>query len=348
MTSVPNPPPARSPNQPPGRQLTETQVVVVTGLSGAGKTTALAALEDLGFHAIENVPPRVILEAIVACESAGVRDIALGFGGSVGAFLDGAQEVLTNLGNQRKVTVVFLDASDDVVLRRFNETRRPHPEAQRAKIFHPSGVLESVALERERLAPLRGMATLVIDTSGLRVHDLRKRIFALLKPEHDAPFRMSVRVVSFGFKYGLPNDADLVLDVRFLDNPHFVPELRHLTGDDAPVRDYVMRAQGTREFLKKAGDLLAFLVPRYEEEGKSYLTIAIGCTGGQHRSIAIANAVAEDLRNTVSSRGALTEVTLHHRDTRMHSGRISVVDEPLSGPAAPGSTPSSKSPPGRT
>ncbi|NUP09384.1 MAG: RNase adapter RapZ [Polyangiaceae bacterium] len=304
-----------------------SHVVVVTGLSGAGKSTALAALEDLGFHAIENAPPPVILEAIEACEQAGVRDIALGLGGSVGSFIDGAPGVIQRISNgSRKVTVIFLDASDEVVLRRFNETRRPHPEAQRASAterntgapaIHKSGILESVALERERLGPLRALATLVIDTSRLRVHDLRKRVFALLKPEHDGLFKLSVRVVSFGFKYGLPNDADLVLDVRFLDNPHFIPELRPLTGEDPRVRDYVLRASGAREFLKKTGDLLEFLVPRYEEEGKSYLTIGIGCTGGQHRSIAIANAIAEELGRTIALRNATTEVTVVHRDGRM-------------------------------
>jgi UPF0042 nucleotide-binding protein len=300
-----------------------TQVVVVTGLSGAGKSTALAALEDLGFHAIENVPPAVITQAIEACEGAGVKDIALGFGGSVGAFLDGAPDVLASVerGGHRKVTIVFLDASDDVVARRFNETRRPHPEAQRTKAAHLAGVLESVALERERLGPLRAMATLVIDTSALRVHDLRKRIFTLLKPDHDDLHRMQVRVMSFGFKVGLPHDADLVFDVRFIDNPHFVPELRPLTGEDPPVRDYVLAAEGTRQLLDKLGDLLAFLVPRYEEEGKSYVTVAIGCTGGQHRSVAIANAVAESLRVELARRAATTEVVVFHRDARPHVSR---------------------------
>lgn len=297
-----------------------SQVVVVTGLSGAGKSTVLAALEDLGFHAIENLPAPVILQAIEACEAAGVRDIALGFGGGVSAFLDGAHDVIATLSTpQRKVTVIFLDASDEVVQRRFNETRRPHPEAQRAKATH--GVLEAVALERDRLGPLRSMASLVIDTSGLRVHDLRRRILAMMDPRHDVHVRMNVRVMSFGFKYGLPSDADLVFDVRFLDNPHFVPALQPLTGNDKSVFDYVMNAAGASDFLEKTCDLLSFLVPRYEAEGKSYLTIGVGCTGGQHRSVALANAIAERMRKSVGARppkdGRASEVIVVHRDVRL-------------------------------
>ncbi len=273
-----------------------TQVVVVTGLSGAGKSTALAALEDLGFHAIENLPPSITLHAIEACELAGVRAIALGFAGSVGAFAENAPEVLGALASaHRRVMVLFLDASDDALARRFNETRRPHPEAQRTKRLHLAGLHESVRLERERMASLRAMASVVVDTTGMRVHDLRKRVFSLVAPEQGGA-GMKVRVLSFGFKYGLPSDADLVFDVRFLDNPHFVPGLRELTGEDKRVRDYVMSAEGAREFLEKTTDLLAFLVPRYAAEGKSYLTIAIGCTGGQHRSVTLANAIGAMLR----------------------------------------------------
>ena len=291
-----------------------SNVVVVTGLSGAGKSTVLAALEDLGYHAIENLPPAVIVHALEACEQAGVTDIALGFGAGVGAFLEGAADALAAIarGGGRKLRVLFLDASDEVVLRRFNETRRPHPleaEAQKQKRpdgGHVSAVLDGARLERERLAPLRAMASVVLDTSGMRVHDLRRRVFALLAPERSTEHPMSTRLLSFGFKHGLPSDADLVFDVRFLDNPHFVDELRPLTGEDKRVSDYVMNADGTQEFLDRCESLIAFLLPRYEAEGKAYLTIAVGCTGGQHRSVACA-------------------IELSARLAKRHKGPISVV-----------------------
>ncbi len=298
--------------------MTATNVVVVTGLSGAGKSTALAALEDLGFHSIENVPPPVISAAIDACEQVGVHEIALGFGGQVGGFLEGAAEVLSQLGkgHDRKVTVLFLDASDEAVTRRFSETRRPHPllaEAKRlgATVDHDA-VGRGVALERERLAPLRSMATVVLDTSGLRVHDLRRRVFALIRPERAEGVHMSTRILSFGFKHGVPSDADVVLDVRFLDNPFFVPELREKTGEEPEVAEYVLAAPDAQTFLGKAVELLEFLLPRYEAEGKSYLTIAIGCTGGQHRSVAISNEIARRLRAS-----ALPALRVAHRDARV-------------------------------
>jgi RNase adapter protein RapZ len=291
-----------------------SNVVVVTGLSGAGKSTVLAALEDLGYHAIENLPPAVIVHALEACEQAGVRNIALGFGAGVGAFLEGAADALAAIARAdgRNVRVLFLDASDEVVLRRFNETRRPHPlEAEAQKHRRPDGthvsaVLDGARLERERLAPLRAMASLVLDTSSMRVHDLRRRVFSLLAPERSSEHPMSTRLLSFGFKHGLPSDADLVFDVRFLDNPHFVDELRPLTGEDRRVSDYVMKADGAREFLERCESLIGFLLPRYEAEGKAYLTIAIGCTGGQHRSVAIA-------------------IELSARLAKLHKGPIAVV-----------------------
>jgi len=301
--------------------MTVTNVVVVTGLSGAGKSTALAALEDLGFHSVENVPPSVILAAIEACENAGVHEIALGFGGRVSRFLEGAADAIAGIGKhgERKVSVLFLDASDEAVLRRFSETRRPHPLHDEAKRRGSSEDLAQVAggiaLERESLAPLRAMATVVVDTSSLRVHDLRKRVIALVHSDATPSVRMRTRILSFGFKHGLPSDADLVLDVRFLDNPFFVPELRERTGEEKAVSDYVLAAEDARQFVDKAVDLLAFLVPRYEREGKSYLTIAIGCTGGQHRSVALAVEIERRLRE-----GGGRGLTVVHRD--VHSRRL--------------------------
>jgi len=299
-----------------------TNVVVVTGLSGAGKSTAIAALEDLGYHAIENLPPPVIEHAIAACESAGVREIALGLGAGVGDLLAGAAEVVSGLaragkndgGPVRRLTVVFLDASDEAVLRRYSETRRPHPAMTSRSDGEHAEVLDGIALERERLAPLRALASVVIDTSSLRVHDLRRRVLGVFKPETIAALRMSVRFLSFGFKYGLPSDADLVLDVRFLDNPHFVDELRPLTGEDSRVRDYVLGAEPAKQFLDLATPLLHFLLPRYEAEGKAYLTVAIGCTGGQHRSVSIAIALADAL-----FKKGHQGIRVVHRDARQNA-----------------------------
>ncbi len=265
-----------------------TKVVVVTGLSGAGKTTAIEALEDRGYHAIENLPPATTENAIVACEQAGVTEIALGLSSTVRSFLDGASFAIKSLSRDglRDVRVLFLDASDEMLVRRFSETRRPHPieaEAHRAHAPHLSSVLEGIELERLRMSSLRSLADVVIDTSKLNVHELKRRVITLTSVE---PARMSTRLMSFGFKLGVPADADLVFDVRFLKNPYFVPELRDLTGHDAGVAEYVAQDEGFEPFMTHLTQLVTFLLPRYQAEGKSYLTVAIGCTGGQHRSVA--------------------------------------------------------------
>jgi UPF0042 nucleotide-binding protein len=246
------------------------------------------------------------------CESGGIRRIGLCIDVRVGSFLDGAVEALERIReSDRDVVVLFLDASDESLLRRFSETRRPHPlatqgregiraSAEGAGSGIPArgavAVLDGVQLERERLAPLRASATMVVDTTLLSVHELRRQVIAHLGPGKAEQPRMVARFVSFGFKYGVPVDADVVLDVRLLDNPFFVPELRRLSGADAPVRDYVLRNPEAQEFVRRAEDLLAFSMPRYEREGKSYLTVAVGCTGGRHRSVAVAEALADRLR----------------------------------------------------
>ncbi len=294
------------------------RVVVVTGLSGAGKSTALRALEDLGYFCVDNLPPALLDRTVEVCEAGEVRRIGLGVDVRVGSFLDGAVEALEHIGMPdaagrplRDVVVLFLDASDEAIVRRFSETRRPHPltGAARARMRGPAtaewsssaqvgavAVLDGVQLERERLSRLRACATVVLDTTLLSVHELRAQVIAHLGPGKGEQSRMMTRFISFGFKYGLPVDADLVLDVRLLDNPYFVPELRNLAGTDAPVRDYILRNPDALEFIRRADDLLAFALPRYEREGKSYLTVAIGCTGGRHRSVTVATALAEGLR----------------------------------------------------
>jgi UPF0042 nucleotide-binding protein len=293
-------------------------VVVVTGLSGAGKSQALHALEDLGFFCVDNLPTLLAPQAVALCESGGMTRVALGIDVRVRAFLGEAGNVLQQLeaGDQRDLQVLFLDASDETLLHRFSETRRPHPLAAQSGHEGALAVLDGVRLERERLAPLRASATRVVDTTNTSVHDLRRTLVAHFGPASGGAPRMVTRIVSFGFKYGTPVDADVVLDVRFLDNPYFVPELRALTGLDEPVARHVLASPETQEFLHRTRELLEYVMPKYEREGKSYLTIAIGCTGGRHRSVTIAEALARDL---AKSMGATLSVL--HRD--VHRGGVS-------------------------
>jgi UPF0042 nucleotide-binding protein len=312
-------------------------VVVVTGLSGAGRTTAIHALEDLGFFCIDNLPSVLAPDAVALCENGGITRIALGMDVRVRVFLGEVGRVLETLedGGRRDLHVLFLDASDETLLRRFSETRRPHALAMAGTRGDAVGVLEGVALERERLAPLRGRATHVVDTTSLSVHELRRAIVAAFGPASGAVERMTVRLVSFGFKYGAPVDADLVFDVRFLKNPYFVPALKRVPGTDARVRDFVMDLPETAEFLDKTLGLLDFVVPKYEREGKSYLTIAFGCTGGMHRSVVLAEYVAHALDASLhkpSSQPLLAnathvprvEIAILHRDIARGEGQPSV------------------------
>lgn len=313
-------------------------VVVVTGLSGAGKSTALRALEDLGYYCVDNLPTPVAKETVEVCEAGGILRIGLGIDVRVGLFLEGATAALEQLASgDREIIVMFLDATDEVLLRRFGETRRPHPlstsssGARDARQSYPpppettpsqpapSAVLEGLRKERERLAPLRARAAIEIDTSQISVHELRRRVIAHLGPGRAEQPRMETRIVTFGFRYGLPVDANVVLDVRFLDNPYFVPALRALAGTDAAVQGYILGNPDARAFLDKAEDMFAFLLPRYETEGKSYLTIGIGCTGGRHRSVAL----AIELAARVGKKTGLP-ITVIHRDV----GRTDMM-EPL-------------------
>ncbi len=287
-------------------------VVIVTGMSGAGKSTALHALEDLGFFCTDNLPTVLAPQAVALCENGGMTRVALGIDARVRAFLGETGNVLALLenGGQRELQVIFLDASDETLLRRFSETRRRHP-LDTSDHDGAGAVLEGVALERERLAGLRARATRVFDTTLLSVHELRRAVIAHFGPAADgasATMRMSTRVVSFGFKYGAPVDADLVLDVRFLENPYFVPHLKRLPGTDPAVEKFVTDLPETKEFLDRTLALLRFVLPKYAREGKSYLTISIGCTGGRHRSV----VVAEQLVRALSRDGG--DITLVHRD----------------------------------
>lgn len=268
-------------------------------MSGAGRSSALRVLEDLGFFCVDNLPPRLAPE-LVSLLGNDMPRIGLGIDVRTGTFLVGAEKLIEELtAGGHEVEVLFLDCADEQLVRRYSETRRPHPLA-------PGGdVLEAIGRERERLSSLRGRAKRVVDTSRLSVHDLRRVLVEHLAKENAVS--MQVRVVSFGFKYGLPVDADLVFDVRYLANPHFVPELKPLTGRDAPVADYVLKSSEAQELLADVRQLLDRTLPRYEREGKAYLTIAIGCTGGRHRSVALAEELGRVL-------GEKRTATISHRD----------------------------------
>jgi len=274
-------------------------VVVVTGLSGAGKSTALHALEDLGFFCIDNLPIPVLQDTLAACDAGKLDRVAMGIDVRVRTFFKRAHEVLEAVQREgkRDLEILFLDASDETLLRRFSSTRRPHPPSYSLGVesTRAIAVLDGIRLERERLSLLRAGAQKVVDTTGLSVHDLRRRILDAYGPGVGGQPGMLTRLVSFGFKYGTPVDADLVFDVRFLPNPFFVEALRPLTGIDPPVRDYVHATEDALVFTQKVIDLLEFVLPRYEREGKSYLTVAVGCTGGRHRSVALVELLARTL-----------------------------------------------------
>jgi UPF0042 nucleotide-binding protein len=316
------------PTLPP---LARPSVVVVTGLSGAGKSTTLHALEDVGFFCVDNLPTMLAPEAVRACEDGGMMRVALGMDVRVRSFLAHVGTVLAKLegDKQRDVCLLFLDASDETLVRRFSETRRPHPLNAKFEDWGERGgvlaVLDGVLMERERLAPLRARASRVIDTTALSVHELRRLILAQFGPSADGAPRMIVRLVSFGFKYGAPVDADLVLDVRFLDNPYFIPELKALRGTDPACFDYVMGLAETKGFLEHTHALLDFVLPKYEREGKAYLTVGIGCTGGRHRSVAVAEAIARHLAAESGS-----PVVVAHRDVARGESKPADLSGPIS------------------
>jgi RNase adapter protein RapZ len=281
------------------------RLVLITGLSGSGKGSALKSFEDLGFYCVDNLPVGLIPKFADMCAAPGshiprsavVVDIREGEALSQ---LPVAYQRLNRHG--LKVALVFLEASDEALIQRFEETRRPHP------LGHDLPVPEGIRLERSLLKPMRKLADTVIDTSRMNVHELRQ----LIQDRFGGRKRrtMLISVLSFGFKHGVPQDADLVFDVRFLPNPNYVNGLREKTGQDPEVKEYVESQAQTREFISRLTDLLLFLLPQYVREGKSYLTIAIGCTGGRHRSVAI----AERIGSLLEEEGY--KVKLSHRDLR--------------------------------
>lgn len=280
------------------------RIIILSGLSGSGKSNAIKYFEDMGFYCVDNLPTSIVPKFVELCSQSGkgYRGVALGMdirerdlGGDLGML----RAELEKIGY--RVEVLFLEASDEVLVRRFSETRRPHPLAGARPL------IEAIREERQLMLGIREGADRILDTSGFTVHQLREELARSYQPR-SGDDGLTLSVMSFGFKHGVPYDADLVFDVRFLPNPNFVPELKELTGLDKPVQDFVKGKEETALFIKKLSGLFDFLLPLYVREGKTYLTIAVGCTGGRHRSV----AVAEMLKKNFQSRGL--DILIRHRD----------------------------------
>jgi len=266
-------------------------VVIITGLSGSGKSFALRALEDIGFYCVDNMPVALLPKFLkIQTEAKDTKDVALVMDLREKGFLDKYNRIFSRLKQDGyNIEIIFLEATDEVLVKRYSETRRAHPLARKGSIK------ESIALEREKLMPVKRMAGAVLDTSTLNVHELKEMIqHRYLSPDERRGL-MFLQIASFGFRYGLPEDADCVFDVRFLPNPYFVESLKNLDGHDARVGAYVLAAPEGLEFKKKLEELFAFLLPLYQREGKTRLNIAFGCTGGKHRSVIFANLFGEFL-----------------------------------------------------
>jgi RNase adapter protein RapZ len=266
------------------------EVVIITGMSGSGKASVLKAFEDLGYYCVDNLPVGLIPRfAELVGQSSEIERTALVVDVREGTQLEDLPVIIKSIKRSVPTRVLFLEASDAVLIRRFSETRRPHPLGKK------TSVKSSLEEERRHLRPIRALADLVIDTSKFNVHELRAHVTERFQ-KHESGKSILVSCVSFGFRHGVPEDADLMFDVRFLPNPHFVPEFRALTGRDPKVARYIRSFPQTKEFIERISKLLIYLLPHYIHEGKSYLTIAFGCTGGQHRSVMIAEDVSKLLR----------------------------------------------------
>jgi len=279
-----------------------SQLVILTGLSGSGKSTVLRAFEDMGFYCVDNLPVELI-PIFAELHQAGEPEFnraALLVDAREGLQLQKLPGLLKHLRKDHAISLVFIEANDDALLRRYSETRRPHP------LGKDISVRESLQYERDLMEPIRKLADVVIDSTQFNVHELRSFINRRFKSVDRSP--MLISVVSFGYKYGVPIDADLIFDVRFLPNPHFVPGLKKFTGRDAKVRRFIRSFPQTGEFLRRMESLLAYLMPHYIAEGKSYLTIAFGCTGGKHRSVML----AEEIKKALEKRKYSSKVI--HRD----------------------------------
>jgi UPF0042 nucleotide-binding protein len=280
------------------------RVVIITGLSGSGKSTALRALEDVGFFCVDNLPVILLPKflSITTSSSPEIKQVAMVMDLRERSFLDKYQRIFTGLKEKGyKIEILFLESSDDSLLHRFSETRRIHPLSERGLI------MEGILIEREKLSSLKKMADRIIDTTSVNVHQLKDIVQSHFLPSSRQK-KMAINITSFGYRYGLPVDADLVFDVRFLPNPYFIENLKNYDGHNAGVQDYVLQKKESKEFLKKILDLMNLLIPLYEKEGKVRLNIAMGCTGGKHRSVVMANK----LDSYFSSKKYM--VNLNHRD----------------------------------
>lgn len=283
------------------------RLVVITGLSGSGKSTALKAFEDIGFFCIDNLPVTLLPRFLELRDeiSREVIKIALVMDLRGKDFLTKFPKIFQEVKRKGYVIeVLYLEAEEEVLIRRFSQTRRHHPLGDHRTL---SG---TIRLERKKMEPIKRLATYRLDTSQLNVHQLREeilRLFSKVAP----PAKMTMNLISFGYKYGLPNEADIVMDVRFLPNPYFVTDLKEMDGNQKPVIDYIMKWKETKIFLKAFYELISFLIPQYQKEGKSQLTIAVGCTGGRHRSVTIVNALAEFLKKQKFL------INIRHRDIRL-------------------------------
>jgi len=294
-----------------GPRTGQSHFIVVTGLSGAGKSQAIHAIEDLGYFCVDNLPTSLVptLASLARRTGSVLENVAVVLDVREAAFVASFPSAWRKLRRMRglKPVLVFLEAADDVLVRRFSETRRPHPLA------HHRPMREGILDEREQMAPIRAMADVIVDTTTLTVHELRETFLGLSRGLREAR-RLQVTLVSFGFKHGVPLESDLVFDLRYLPNPHFEHRLRDLTGQDPPVVKYMEKHAVTTESVARLTSLLQFLIPLYATEGKSYLTVALGCTGGQHRSV----YMAETLRRSLASI-AHTRLHVRHRDLVLRS-----------------------------
>lgn len=284
--------------------MTSATIFIITGYSGSGKSTTLAALEDSGFYCVDNMPVALLPKFLdLATESIPeTKSFAFVMDLREKGFLDEYEDIVDALRTQgNRVQILFLEADENILLQRFSQTRRQHP------LVKDGGLLMGIQAEKAPLRKLRQAADVIINTSFYNVHELRAVIMEIARKKR-AVSPLSVHILSFGFKYGTPHGADLIIDVRFLANPYFVPELKTLTGKTEPVRQFVLNDPNCRVFLEKYMDLLAYLIPLYEKEGKSYLTLAVGCTGGRHRSVAIAEFLCEHLKKPG------IRVTISHRN----------------------------------
>jgi UPF0042 nucleotide-binding protein len=301
------PPRRRRTDRQPASPRETRRFVILTGLSGSGKTQAIRALEDLGYFCIDNLPTQLIptMARLSAHDESGLSKVAIVVDVRERGFLKEFPRVYRKLKTQRSLDpkLIFLEASDSALVRRFSETRRPHPLAG------DRSVSEGIAEERQKLDTIRSMADMILDTSNMTVHELREQ-FMRMSRDGRSRTEMVVNLLSFGYKGGVPVDADLVFDVRCLPNPHFVEGLRDLTGRDAAVVKYMRKAPATLDFIRQLRKFLEFALPQYVQEGKSYLTVAVGCTGGRHRSVMIAEALKQELGEVKG-----VKLRVKHRDS---------------------------------